>query len=257
MIEDIGPILRHWPYNQDNSIRKIIDPNGAEKIQVRVDQGAFQGILQMELDGRPDGRTVHDMPFILDHYRSTLDDHIREHGTENGFQLTQSHCRELFDESRQIYERYVFLLQIQDYDRVIRDTERNMDLFRFVNRYASDEKDRINLEKWWPYILRIHAIARVMIATQDEDYESGIQIIRDVLSKIEALEEIDAEEFHVEKRRSSKALGELLEELEQKRPLTEAERLKKDLLSAIEQEEFEKAADLRDRIQKIEQNDKM
>jgi excinuclease UvrABC helicase subunit UvrB len=96
-----------------------------------------------------------------------------------------------------------------------------------------------------------------MIATQDEDYESGIQIIRDVLSKIEALEEIDAEEFHVEKRRSSKALGELLEELEQKRPLTEAERLKKDLLSAIEQEEFEKAADLRDRIQKIEQNDKM
>lgn len=255
MIEDIGPILSHWPYNQDNSIRKIIDPNGAEKIQVRVDQGAFQGILQMELDGRPDGRILHDAPFVLDHYQGQRDHHVQENGTEQGFNLTHAHCRELFDESRQIYERYVFLLQIQDYDRVIRDTERNMDLFRFVNRYAATEKDQLSLEKWWPYILRIHAIARVMIATQDEDYDSGIQIIRDTVSKIEALKDVDAEEFHVEKRRSTKALNELLEELDQKRPLTEAERLKKDLLSAIELEDFEKAAQLRDRIHKLDQTE--
>ena len=254
MTEDIGPILRQWPYNQDNSIRKIIDPNGVEKIQVRVDQGAFQGILQMELDGRPDGHTPHNCDFVLDHYRHKLDQHVQTRGEETGFQLTRSHCRELFNESRQLYERYVFLLQIQDYDRVIRDTELNMDLFRFVNRYAATEKDRQNLEKWWPYILRIHAIARIMIATQDDDYESGIRIVRDTMEKIEALEEVAAEEFHVEKRRSVKALQELLEEFEQKRPLSESERLKKDLLTAIEQEEFERAAELRDRIHNLGEN---
>ena len=252
MREDIGPLLRHWPYSQDNSIRKIIDQDGTEKIQVRVDQGAFQGILQMELDGRPDGRTPRNTPYVLDHFRNKLEEHIQKSETESGFQLSSKHSRELFDESRQIYERYVFLLQIQDYDRVIRDTERNMDMFRFINRYAATEKDRMNLEKWWPYVLRIHAIARVMIATESEDYASGINIIRDVLDKIKNLVEVDAEEFAIEKKRSIKALTELLEELEQKRPLTEAERLKKELLEAIDREEFERAAELRDKIQHIE-----
>ena len=55
MTEDIGPLLNHWPYDPKNSIRKIFSSKGVEKIQVRIDQGPFQGILQMELDGRPDG----------------------------------------------------------------------------------------------------------------------------------------------------------------------------------------------------------
>ena len=254
MMEDIGPLLKHWPYSQDNSIRKIIDQDGTEKIQVRVDQGAFQGILQMELDGRPDGRKRHRNVFVLDYFQNKRDRYIEENGKDEGFELTQAHCRELFDESRQIYERYVFLLQIQDYDRVIRDTEHNMDLFRFVNRYAKTEEDRLNLEKWWPYVLRIHAIARVMITTENKDFESGIAIIRDVLEKIEHLKKVDAEEFHLEKERSIKALGELLEELEQKRPLNETEQLKKELLSAIENEDFERAAELRDLIHQSDKN---
>ena len=47
MSEDIGQILKSWEYDPQNSIRKVIDPDGGEKIQVRVDQGAFQGVLQM------------------------------------------------------------------------------------------------------------------------------------------------------------------------------------------------------------------
>lgn len=252
MTEDIAPLLHHWPFDPENSIRKIISPEGAEKIQVRVDQGPFQGILQMELDGRPDGRRPHDSAFVLDHFQGKLDSFIEENGATDGFSLKKSHCSELFDESRLLYERYVFLLQLQDYDRVIRDTEQNMDLFRFVNKYAATKKDRLHLEKWWPYILRIHAIARVMIATQDNDFESGIKIIENVLDQIEHLEAVEAEEFVVEKRRSIKALNELREELDQKRPPTEPERLKKELLEAIDNEEFERAAQLRDQINGLE-----
>lgn len=256
MTDDIGALLHQWPYDPENSIRKIVSPEGDEKIQVRVDQGPFQGILQMELDGRPDGRKPHDSIFVLDYLRDKLDQHIEENGATEGFTLKGAQCRELFDESRMLYERYVFLLQIQDYDRVIRDTEQNMDLFRFVNKYAKRKKDRLNLEKWWPYILRIHAIARVMIATQDSDFEAGIRIIKGVLDQIEDLKGIDAEEFVVEKRRSIKALNDLREELEQKRPLTESERLKKELLQAIDNEEFERAAQIRDQINDIETSEK-
>ena len=252
MTEDISPLLCHWPYDPKNSIRKIISSRGVEKIQVRVDQGPFQGILQMELDGRPDGRKPHNSAFALDHFNDRLHRFVEERGTADGFSLKASHCRELFDESRLLYERYVFLLQIRDYDRVIRDTERNMDLFRFVNQYAAVREDRLNLEKWWPYVLRIHAIARVMIATQDHDYVAGIRIIREVLDKIENLDEVDAEEFFTEKRRSVESLTELLEELDKRRPLTESERLQRELHDAIDSEEFERAAELRDRINSLE-----
>ncbi|MCY3680562.1 MAG: UvrB/UvrC motif-containing protein [Gemmatimonadetes bacterium] len=255
MTEDIGPLLKHWPYDPKNSIRKIFSSKGVEKIQVRIDQGPFQGILQMELDGRPDGRKPHNSAFALDHFTDRLHHFIEEHGTSDGFSLKKSHCSELFDESRLLYERYVFLLQIRDYDRVIRDTQRNMELFRFVNQYAATEKDRLNLEKWWPYVLRIHAIARVMIASQENDFTKGIQIIRDVLDKIENLQEVDAEEFGIEKKRSVESLNELLNELEQQRPLTESERLQKELLEAIDNEEFERAAELRDRINTIGEKD--
>ena len=66
--------------------------------------------------------------------------------------------------------------------------------------------------------------------------------------KIENLEEVDAEEFAIEKKRSIESLNELLNELDQQRPLTESERLQKELLEAIDNEEFERAAELRDRI---------
>ena len=163
-------------------------------------------------------RRPHNSAFVLDHFTGRLRRFIKEHGTSDGFSLKKAHCRELFDESRLLYERYVFLLQIRDYDRVIRDTQRNMELFRFVNQYAAAENDRLNLEKWWPYVLRIHAIARVMIASQENDFTKGIQIIRDVLDKIENLEEVDAEEFAVEKKRSVESLHELLDELEATAP---------------------------------------
>lgn len=253
MNEDIGQILENWPFDPENSIRKVIDPSGVEKIQVRVDQGAFQGVLQMNLDGRPDGRRPHDQDFAYDYFKENQQRILETEGSADSFQLSEEECQELFDESRRIYERYVFLLQIQDYDRVIRDTERNMELFEFVNAYAEREEDRNNLEKWWPYIIRIHAVARVMIAMQDEDFESAGDIIDAARERIKALTAVDAEEFRIEKRRSVQALDDLEQELLNKRPVSLLERLKKELGDAIEQEAFERAAKLRDRIRELEE----
>ena len=255
MNEDIGQILENWPFDPENSIRKVIDPSGVEKIQVRVDQGAFQGVLQMNLDGRPDGRRPHDLGFAIDHYRASQEESTTEGDSPDSFTLSEEECKELFDESRRIYERYVFLLQIQDYDRVIRDTERNMEIFRFVNTYAEQEDDRNNLEKWWPYIIRIHAVARVMIAMQDEDFETASEIIDVAREKIKGLNQVEAEEFRIEKRRSVQALDDLEQELLTKRPLNLMERLKKELGDAIDQEAFERAAKLRDRIRELEELD--
>ncbi len=188
MNEDIGRILTRWQFNPENAIRKIVDSEDREKIQVRVDQGAFQGILQMELEGRPDGNRPYRRAYAMDHFKSLLEEHILKHGTDSGFSLAKKVCKEIFDESLRVYERYIFLLQIQDYRRVIRDTERNMQVFRFVNRYAEREVDRLNLEKWWPYIIRIHGVARVMIATKGENFEVALKLIEKTRKRIEELE---------------------------------------------------------------------
>lgn len=251
MSDDITRILEDWEYDAEANVRKIVGDDGLQKIQVRVDQGAFQGLLQLNLDGRPDGKRPHDSDFALDHYRSALHGHREEHGTDKGFEVSRPACQELFDESSRVYGRYVFLLQIKEYDRVVRDTERNMDLFRFVHRYASHEDDRQNLQKWWPYILRIHATARAMLAFDSDDHDAVEKILAEALGAIAALPEVDAEEFFVERERSREAVEELLADLTEKRPLTRRQELETELAAAIESEEFERAAELRDQLREL------
>lgn len=243
--------LEAWPSNDENSVRKITAEDGTKKIQVRVDQGAFQGILQMELDGRPDGRRPRGHRFVMDHYRAQLRKHFAESDNDDGFSLSESDCREIFDESFRIYERYIFLLQIQDYKQVIRDTERNMDVFRFVNRYAERESERLYLEKWWPYVLRIHAVARVMLELKKDNLDSALAIIRETVAKIRGLSEVAVTEFYHERKRSLEALAELAEEISEKRPLSPRKMLEKALVEAVEREDYEKAAQIRDRIRAL------
>ena len=252
MDKDLLKFLKDWEYDPDSNVRKIVGEDGVQKIQVRVDQGAFQGILQLNLDGRPDGKRPHDSEFALDHYRETLTTHrLANAGQEDGFQLDRECCQELFDEGARVYGRYVFLLQLKDYDRVIKDTERNMELFRFVHCYATHEDDRMNLQKWWPYVLRINVTARAMLAAKNENFEEALDCIQEVREEIEDLSEVEAEEFFVEKKNSLEALDELEEELRESKPLSEEEQLQRDLDEAVKQEDFERAAFLRDQIKDL------
>ena len=154
-----------------------------------------------------------------------------------------------------MYGRYSFLLQLQDYDRVIRDTERNMALFRFVNTYGEEEEDRMNLERWWPYVLRLNATARAMQSSQKGRYDDALEIVREAREKIDRLPDIEAEEFHVERARSEESLEELEQELLSNKPPSRRERLQKNLQTAIDEEDFERAAAIRDELQRLERSE--
>lgn len=248
MKHDIGELLREWPASDTENVRKITDADGVEKVQVRVDQGAFQGILQMNLDGRPDGRRPEGRDFMLDHFKDRQSHLLAHGGEEDAFSLSEEDCGELFDESYRIYQRYIFLLQIEDFPRVIRDTERNMEVFRFVNRYAVREEDRMHLERWWPYIIRINATATAMIQTRNEDLDRALELIEAAVSRIESLDPVDAEEFDIEKKRSLEALDELAAEIEAKKPLSRREQLEEAMTQAISREDYERAAEIRDQL---------
>ena len=64
MGKDITPILAGWDYDHDElQVRIVAGDDGREKIQMRVDLG----LLQMEIDGRPDGQRPAGFESLLDH----------------------------------------------------------------------------------------------------------------------------------------------------------------------------------------------
>jgi hypothetical protein len=252
MSDDVLDILRRWRYTPEQNVRKIIDRSGREKIQVRVDQGAFQGLLQMELDGRPDGERPFGFEYYLDYYQHARDRFVERTGSDKGFVLSPKSCQRLFNESRRIYERYVFLLQISDYKRVIRDTERNMELFRFIHRYAEQDDDRNHLRRWWPYVLRMNVEAQLVPLLRNEQVEEALGLVRDAERRINELDEVEAEEFYAERDRSLRYLKDMALRLKNELPPEPGDRLQNELIEAILEEHFERAAEIRDRLRELD-----
>jgi protein-arginine kinase activator protein McsA len=62
---------------------------------------------------------------------------------------------------------------------------------------------------------------------------------------------LDEETFKFERERSLTALRELAEQIQKNRPLSEMEQLEHQLRRAVERQEFERAAKLRDRIREM------
>ena len=241
MSQDISSILRDWPLDEATRFRKVAGDDGRERVQIRVCVQSYHGILQFECDGRPDGARPHDCEFALDYWQQRVQQ-------DPELRLSSEQAKELFEESGMVYQRYVVLLQLEDFQRVIRDTERNMRLFRFMNHYAADEDDCNRLEKWWPYILRIHHTARGLLCLGTGDFEGARQAVRTARDLIGDLAEMEDEVFQTERQRSLAALDELAKAIEKQRPLDQIERLEQDKNEAVRSEQFELAAELRDRI---------
>jgi len=251
--EDIGPILEGWPLGEGSNVRKIVGADGTEKVQIRVLLQGFHGILQFNCDGRPDGQRPHGREFALDHYEELARRQSKASGSLEPFTLTHEQAAELFEESSITYQRYIVLLQMNDYQRVIRDTARNMELFRFVAEHAAEPDDRKQLAKWWPYIIRIHHTARIMLRLEEEDYSAAMNIVEEGRGELEELAPQDDETFTIEMARSKKALDELEKAIDDRRPLSELELLERERDEAVRREDYERAAELRDRIQDLKQ----
>ncbi len=243
---DLRELLDSWPYDPDDDARLVQLAGGRWVVQVRLPMG----LEQYELDGRPDGLKPHGCESLLDHHLERLKQ-VRAAGKEELFELNPTDCEELFQEGTLYYYRYLQLFQLKEWALTERDTARNLRVFDFVHRYASQEDDQEYLERWRPYLLRMNAIARAMIELNEQRYAAAQSIIREAVCDIEHLPELDDETFCFENQRSLTALKELATQLEQTRPLTELERLEKELEQAISTQEFERAATLRDRLRTL------
>ena len=245
---DLRRILKNWPYDPEHDARIIRGEDGREVLQVRTPLG----LEQYEMDGRPDGLRPHGMESALEYHLHRLNQD-KFAGREADFELGPEECGELFHEGTLYYFRYVRLFQLKDWTRTVRDTARNLRAFDFLHRYAQREQDQQFLEKWRPYILRVHASAAAMLEVEKGAYDEASRVTREAIRKVESLEDLDDETFKFERERSLMALRELESQIQKNRPLSELEKLEHQLRRAIDTQEFERAARLRDRIRELRQ----
>jgi hypothetical protein len=244
---DLKALLEAWAYDPDDCVRVVTLADGREVMQVRLPLG----IEQYEIDGRPDGQRPHGAESALDYQISRS-----KNAGDSKFQLSPDDCVELFNEGVLYYYRYLHLFQINDWRRTLRDTDRNLLLFDFVRRHATRDEDKHYLEQWRPYVLRINAVSAAMLELAEDCHQKALLIVKTATDNIEALPEIDEDTFKFERQRSLDTLHELAEQIETTMPQTALQKLETQLHQAVTAEHYEQAAQLRDRIRRLQDDTK-
>ena len=245
---DINNILNGWDYKpHEISVRKIRGDDGKEKIQLRLDLG----LLQMEIDGRPDGKRPHNRQSLFDYYKFLLKKVIGKYDTDESFVLNSDECLKLYHESIQYYHRYLSFFHLDDYKRAERDTRRNLELFEFVEYYAASDDDVFLFLQYKPYVIMMNTRARAHIALDMKDYKKTLKIVKAGIKAIEDFYVEMDEDSLIESSRELELLNEMYKNIEKSQPKSKRQRLEAEMELAIESQNYEDAARLRDELKKI------
>jgi hypothetical protein len=247
---DISSLLDDWDYKPGQVVaRRIKAKDGTEKIQLRVDLG----LLQMNAEGRPDGKKPFGYPSLLEYYQARLYKHVAEHdGLDHGFTLGLEDCAKLQLEMLQYHHRYICLLELEDYASVIRDTERNLALFKFIGAHTKSEEAAWSLLQFAPQCLMMRTRAAAAQALKSNDYDVAIREAEDGIEKIKAFFQDSPHPEFTEQSREVQSLQSWLDEIRMKRPLSRREQLERALHDAVKSEDYERAARVRDQLKNLE-----
>lgn len=243
--KDIAPIIKGWAYEPGTiNVRKVIGSDGNPKLQMRLSMG----LLQMEMSGRPDGERPHGFESLLDYFESQLKDHRSRNGTELGFHLTGEQCHGLREEAMMYYHRYLSLFVLEEFPAVVRDTQRNMRLMDLCAAYAMEERDRLMMEQYRPYITMMNTRAAASIAFKEKRYGDALTIVQEGMDRIGDFFRRFGQEERYSQINEVKVLEAFARDIRGKMPADSADRLQERLERAIREERYEEAARLRDLI---------
>jgi hypothetical protein len=246
---DISHLLEHWDYRPGQvMVRRFNGKDGAEKIQLRVDLG----LLQMNAQGRPDGKRPSGHESLLAFYAAKLERHRLKHpGCDDGFVLKAEDCARLQLEALQYHHRYVCLMQLEDHAAVVRDTEHNLKLFDFAETHAESEDLAWALSQFRPQALMIRTRAVAMQRLAADRFPEAIAEIEAGLERLREFYQEHGRHELIPQSPEISALERWLEDVRAKRPLSKREQLEKDLQEAVLREDYEKAAQVRDALRNL------
>ena len=237
--KDIDSILKNWPFDpEEPSVRLIKAKDGRKVLQMRLDMG----LMQMELEHRPDGTRPHNAESYYDY--------LVELAFKDGddFKLNEEQFEEIDREFVQYYHRRISWLTLRDFRKATRDADHTLALMKFCKKHSPDEQWTLSHEQYKPFVLFHRTQAEALADLEDSGPEAaiasidkGLKTMRDVFSEYDA-EEIFEEDDTVVK------LIELRDSLKEHYDIEAT--LEEQLVNAIETEDYEEAASIRDRISK-------
>jgi len=254
MDDDISKVLENWDYRLGRvDARRVKGEGGVEKLQLRIDLG----LLQMNAQFRPDGKRPFGHPTLLDHFLIRLERHREKNGGEDDdFSINPDECAKLQQEAIQYHHRSICNFELEDYEAVERDTEHILELLDFVQDYAVGEDIGQSFQQFRPQtiMMQIRAVGTELIA--ENNYVDAIKEITDAIEELNQFYTEMGREEMVDSSMEVHSLREWLKDVEaeaiEKKPMTEGEKLQHKLDKAIEQEDYEAAAKLRDQLNKLD-----
>lgn len=273
MKRDLSQILAQWPFQPGQITARLIDgDDGNPRIQVRLDLG----ILQMCLDNRPDGERPMGFATLLDYFENARElqdpsdrpmarsedaesggDGEDEGGTagegspDRPYSLSAADCRALREELAQVNQRCIALMAMEDFDRVARDASHNLRIMELCKAFADRDEDRTILEQYRPYIaaLKTRALAFQMIKSGEP--KAAALVLDDGLDEIKRLYRALGDPKLFDTSGEAQLLKQMREELAPQLPISQRSELKRRLAEALEQENYELAAILRDELKQL------
>jgi len=247
--DDLTELLRSWPFEPGRiNTRLTTAADGRALIQVRIELG----VLQMEATGRPDGVRPEGSESLLDHHSDRLEKWIARHGSADGFVLSPDECTALREEAVQYYHRYVALLVLEEFDGVIRDTTRNLRAIDLCSAHGATEIDRTILEQFRPYVLMMRTRAEASQAIGAGDTKAALVFIDAGLEAIRAVFEAAGNSDAYADSNEVRLLQSMREMLVPQLPASQRSELAERLRAAIEAENYELAAILRDELRMLD-----
>ncbi|MBN1912142.1 MAG: UvrB/UvrC motif-containing protein [Pirellulales bacterium] len=239
---DIDDLTRNWAFKPGSVTARLVQARDErEVLQMRIDLG----VLQMETTGRPDGQTPGGMETYLDYliFRAF---HEGEH-----FELTDEHCSEVDREFLQYYHRRICWLALRRFDEALADADHTLMLMDFVAAHATDSDWITSHEQYRPFVVFQRTQAVSLSCLDKEGPEASIEEIDDGIRHLRVActvwnRDEDEDDRAAELEDMIAQLVELKEWVREHYRLGRT--LDERLAEAVQREQYELAARLRDEI---------
>lgn len=249
MRRNIDDILREWSFDAkpgEIQARKLRTQKGRSVIQIRVELG----LLQLEVDGRPDGHRPHGFDTYLEYLK-----HLRASAVvdekSDPWTLELDHCEEVDREFVQYYHRRVALLALRDYEQACRDASHTLSLMDFITANCQDADYVSSHERLRGLVLFHRTQAQAAVLLEQHRYEEAVDSVRQGIEELRVHQGYWSEEFDGNDQAEQPLIDQLEHlEAELRSSFSVSKTLREQLDEAIASEDYEHAAILRDQIRR-------
>ncbi len=241
MSKDLQRITEGWDFEPGQVVARFITgDDGKLYVQMRIDLG----VLQMEVQGRPDGRRPHGEPTLLDYFRKI------EATASAAWRLSHAQCEDLQKEAIQFYNRQLAFTALEYLEGIVRDTEHILEIIRLIDRRSPDEGMTWPFVQLFPHVRLVHAQAAANQLVKQGRPEEAERLLDEAIREIHEFSAEHGDEADGEAP-DLRILEEMRASIRTERMRDPRQRVQEALERAIAEEDFERAAKLRDEIRRM------